>query len=364
VQDSELRATLALRHARGIGPVKYQTLLQHFPNANQALQHLLQNDHLSGIDEAAIERDLAWAQQTGNHLVIKGTNRYPAALAEIPDAPVTLYVRGNVNNLSTTQLAIVGSRNPSPDGCRTASEFARALSKTGLTITSGLASGIDAAAHQGCVHAHGKTIAVFGTGIDEIYPRKHLTLAEQILENDGTLVSEYPAGSPVSRQNFPRRNRIISGLSAGTLIVEASLRSGSLITARLASEQGREVFAIPGSIHNPLTKGCHSLIKQGAKLVESIEDICEELYYETQTLMSKVDITPKKTTGTDELDELMSSLLDHISYNPTSIDDIIHQSGLSAQSVTSSLLVLELQGFVQSLPGGLFSKINAGRSNP
>ena len=221
-------------------------------------------------------RDERWLAGAGRSLVTWGSPGYPALLASIEDAPLTLFVEGDAGALALPQLAIVGSRNPTQIGRDTASQFAKHLAASGLAITSGLALGIDAAAHRGALLGPGRTIAVLGCGLDRIYPRENTELARQIVAS-GALVSDLPTGVPPLKQHFPRRNRIISGLSVGTLVVEAALQSGSLITARLAGEQGREVFAIPGSIHSPLSRGCHRLIRQGAKLVESVDDIFPEL---------------------------------------------------------------------------------------
>jgi len=231
---------------------------------------------LDGVDTAAFEAELAWLSETGHHLVTWADTDYPPLLREIPAPPVVLYVIGDRQSLSHPQFAIVGSRNPTPMGRENAQAFAKTLAGAGLTITSGLALGIDGAAHRGALDAGGKTIAVVGTGLDRVYPARHRDLAYAVVQQ-GALVSEFPLGTPPKSENFPVRNRIISGLSLGTLVVEAAVQSGSLITARLATEQGREVFAIPGSIHSPQARGCHALIRQGAKLVETAQDILEEL---------------------------------------------------------------------------------------
>jgi DNA processing protein len=231
---------------------------------------------LDGVDKTAFETELAWLSETGHHLVTWADTDYPPLLREIPAPPVVLYVIGDRQSLSHPQFAIVGSRNPTPMGRENAHAFAKTLAGAGLTITSGLALGIDGAAHRGALDAGGKTIAVVGTGLDRVYPARHRDLAHAVVQQ-GALVSEFPLGTPPKSENFPVRNRIISGLSLGTLVVEAAVQSGSLITARLATEQGREVFAIPGSIHSPQARGCHALIRQGAKLVETAQDILEEL---------------------------------------------------------------------------------------
>lgn len=250
------------------------------------------------------------------------------------------------------QLAVVGSRNPSHSGKTTAKEFAAALSSVGFCINSGLALGIDGAAHEGALDAQGKTVAVMGTGPDRIYPARHKELALRIAEH-GCLISEFPPGTVAKPANFPRRNRIISGLCRGVLVIEAATQSGSLITARLALEQGREVFAIPGSIHNPLARGCNGLIKKGAKLVETIEDILEELP-DTQAIVYK-EIAQKNQV--DELEPEQKKILKNVAYSPTSIDTLVKETGESAETIASSLLVLELQGYVQLTSGGCYCRI-------
>ncbi|HET9679778.1 MAG TPA: DNA-processing protein DprA, partial [Gammaproteobacteria bacterium] len=248
--------------------------------------------------------------------------------------------------------------NPSSGGCDTARNFASHLARAGLVISSGMASGIDTAAHQGALHVSGATIAVCGTGLDRVYPASNRDLARQISEN-GALVSEFPPGTPPLAQNFPSRNRILSGLAVGTLVVEAAVRSGSLITARLATDQGREVFAIPGSIHNPLSRGCHRLIRDGAKLVETADDILQELAPLLETMAQEPAINPDRTakspnTHTDEEDPDYTALLKVVGYDPTPVDVIVQRSGLPAGVVSSMLLILELQNRVHALPGGRY----------
>ena len=259
-----------------------------------------------------------------------------------------LFARGDVALLQNPQLAIVGSRNPSVVGRETAQEFARTLAASGMTITSGLALGIDAASHQGALDGGGQTVAVFGTGLDRVYPAKNRALAHAIVEAGGVLLSEYPPGTEPLPGNFPRRNRIISGLSLGTLVVEAALRSGSLITARYAVEQGREVFAIPGSIHNPLARGCHQLIRQGAKLVEGARDILEELAPQLNAILAEPE-PPEPSTGPDGEHRMLLACMGD---GTSSVDQLVERSGLTADAVSSMLLLLELQGYVVSTAGG------------
>ncbi len=294
-----------------------------------------------------------WLSKPGHHLICLVDESYPNALREIPDPPLALFVEGDIKVLRDPQLAIVGSRRPTSYGKENAFAFAKHFAETGLTITSGLAWGIDATAHQGALKGHGQTIAVLGCGIDQIYPANHQSLAEDIRQS-GALISEYPPGTPLHPGLFPKRNRIISGLSVGTLIVEAGLKSGSLISARLAMEQGREVFAIPGSIHNPMTKGCHQLIQSGVKLVESAEDILQEL----QSALSPY-LQPKKDRIAQAVSEEKEPLgseylafLDYIGYDSTPTDLIIDRSGLSVPEAASMLLMLELQGHIRATAGG------------
>ncbi|MEO5574291.1 MAG: DNA-processing protein DprA, partial [Gammaproteobacteria bacterium] len=269
------------------------------------------------------------------------------------------FVVGNAAVLSTPQLAIVGSRNPTPAGSETAHDFARHLCASGLTITSGLASGIDAASHRGALDGGGLTIAVAGTGLDRVYPARHHDLAHQIAGH-GALVSEFVLGTPPLSDHFPRRNRIISGLSLGTLVVEAAQRSGSLITARMAADQGREVFAIPGSIHNPLARGCHFLIRQGAKLVETANDIMEELGPLARSLKA---VSPQSALRNDcitanvQLSVETEKLVACLGFESTTIDRLVERSGLTAEAVSSILLMLELQGCVTSTIGGLYTQV-------
>lgn len=319
--------------------------------------------YLRTADRRSIDRDLAWLEQPNRHLLTRNDPRYPQLLASSSDPPPVLFVQGDPELLSGIQFAMVGSRNPSASGRQTALEFARCLAEGGLIIDSGLAVGIDAACHRGALQAGGHTIAVTGTGLDRVYPARHRKLAHQIAEQ-GALVSEFPPGTAPTRANFPRRNRIISGLSVGTLVVEAAARSGSLITARLAAEQGREVFAIPGSIHNPLARGCHQLIRQGAKLVETAADIIEELWPLLGHLQ-ELPATPGSPAVSDKeqnWDAEYQRLLEVLGFDPLPVDLLIERSGLTAESVSSMLLLLELEGYVSSAPGGHYSL--TGKSAP
>ncbi|MGC3981595.1 MAG: DNA-processing protein DprA [Steroidobacteraceae bacterium] len=318
--------------------------------------YFLQTVHLDTVGT-----DRAWLEAEHHSLVMIGHPLYPALLQQLTDAPLGLFVSGNPDLLATPQLAIVGSRNPTPYGRELAESFAKHLSTCGLCITSGLAEGIDAASHRGALAGKasgGTTVAVCGTGPDIIYPRSSTDLAREI-EQYGALVSEFPPGTQPRKHHFPQRNRIISGLSLGTLVVEAALHSGSLITARQAGEQGREVFAIPGSVHNPLSKGCHHLIQQGAKLVDTAEDILSEL----GPLAATLRITAQSDTSNpidskgfskSRLDKEYKILLDALGFEPLGVDQLVTRSGLGADAVASMLLILELEECIQSCPGGLY----------
>jgi DNA processing protein len=309
---------------------------------------------LQSPDAARIAADRRWLERERISLIDAAGMHYPPQLAQAAAAPALLYVKGDAGWLAAPQLAMVGSRNPTLPGRRTAHAFASHLSRAGLVITSGLAFGIDAASHEGALDGGGATIAVLGSGIDAIYPRQHRELAARIAAH-GALVSEYPPGSPPAKANFPRRNRIISGLSLGTLVVEAARHSGSLITARLAGEQGREVFAIPGSIDNPLARGCHALIRSGAKLVESADDILSELKFK----YTKQNVTnaPEGSHRGVRLDKDYKILLDALGFAPASLDMLVEQTGLPSQSVASMLLFLELEDVVGLQSGGRYVRL-------
>ncbi len=314
-------------------------------------------DGLAEPDWTGVDGDLRWLETAGHHLLTLEDTAYPDRLREIASPPLGLFCLGDPDVLNTVQFALVGSRNPSRSGEDMAGDFAATLSRHGLVITSGLAMGIDAAAHQGALRAGGLTVAVCGTGLDRVYPASNRELAHAIAAQ-GVLVSEFAPGMPPMPQNFPRRNRIISGLSVGVLVVEAARKSGSLITARMAMEQGREVFAIPGSIHNPLARGCHRLIRDGAILVESAEDVLEELAPQLPIMDNAA--APRGETGPagpeSALDDDYIKLLDAMGYEPVHMDSLVDRSGLTAESVSSMLLILELQGFVTTAPGGAFTR--------
>jgi DNA processing protein len=314
-------------------------------------------------DGAALARDAEWLERPQRTLVTWGSPSYPPLLASIPDPPLVLFVDGDADALALPQLAMVGSRNPTALGRDTAVQFAEHLAESGLAITSGLALGIDAASHRGALKADGRTVAVLGCGLDAIYPRENAPLAAEIVARGGALVADLPTGTPPLKPHFPRRNRIISGLSVGTLVVEAALQSGSLITARLAGEQGREVFAIPGSIHNTMARGCHRLIRQGAKLVENSHDI----FIELGALLSGPQFagTPEPSDAKGEfrqrLDNDYEILLDALGFEAAGVDTLVARTGLEAAAVASMLLILELDGRVQQQPGGRFSRRLPGK---
>jgi DNA processing protein len=299
----------------------------------------------------AVTRALAWVAEPGHAIVTLAEDTYPRPLLEIADPPPLLYAHGRLELLARPTLAVVGSRNASAQGEANAQALARALSDAGLTIVSGLALGVDAAAHRGGLAGASSTIAVLGTGIDIVYPSRNAALAAQIAAR-GLLLSEFALGTPPAAQNFPRRNRLISGLARGCLVVEAALASGSLITARAAAEQGREVFAVPGSIHAPLAKGCHALIKSGAKLVESAEDILAELGGFRPSGFASTTMPSEAT---------LSGLLQHMGHDPVDVDALCTRAGLSADQVASELLKLELDGQIAVLPGGLYQRLEKGQ---
>jgi DNA processing protein len=348
-----------------VGPIIFSRLLNQFPNLqtlfdNPSLAKGLSEEIRQGLaksDWQQVQADLDWLSHQGRHLITFNDPCYPELLKQISDPPPLLFAQGDVDLLSEWQLAIVGSRSASKSGSDLAYEFGRYLAKGGMAVTSGLASGIDTAAHQGALSVSGPTIAVVGTGLDRVYPAQNRDLAHRIAET-GLIISEFALGTPPKAENFPRRNRIISGLSLGTLVVEAALKSGSLITARMALEQGREVFAIPGSIHNPLAKGCHQLIREGAKLVETAKDILEELGA-IAAFESSEQPTLLQQQKTANNDSDYQALFKCMGYDPIEIDRLVACSGLTAESVSSMLLLLELQGEVESLPGGRYVRVSA-----
>jgi DNA processing protein len=338
--DSFRKLLLALGSPEAIIGARRAALSEHVPAAQAAAIE-------EGPAEGALAKTAEWLRDEINHVLTFADAAYPQALLQIHDPPPLVYVKGRVELLNRPALAIVGSRNATAQGVSTTETLARALSDAGLVIASGLALGIDTAAHRGGLDGASSSIGVLGTGADLVYPARNRELAHR-LAREGALLSEFPLGMPAIATNFPRRNRLISGLARGSLIVEAALASGSLVTARMANEQGREVFAIPGSIHSPLSKGCHQLIKQGAKLVESAQDILDELGMSVvaATTGTRGDAAPDPT-----------GLLEHLAYDPCDIDTLAARSGLPAQSVSALLTQLEIDGRVAALPGGRYQRV-------
>jgi DNA processing protein len=351
--DASLASWISLSQTPGLGNEGLRRLLQAFGSPEAVLDASIStlSQHVKpvvakaiqdGIDESILASAATWLDDALNRILTIVDSEYPQQLFNIPDPPLILYVKGRLDLLNVPSLAIVGSRNASAQGLRNAEAFAKSASDTGLCIISGMAHGIDAAAHAGGLQGVGSSIAVVGTGLDKIYPAANRELAHQLAQN-GAIVSEFPLGTPPLAANFPRRNRIISGLSLGCLVVEASLQSGSLITARMALEQGREVFAVPGSIHSPQSRGCHALIKQGAKLVENTQDVLEELGYRQSF----------STTGAAPEHPLFV----HLGFDPLDAESLAKRSGLTISELSAILLQLELDGHIASLPGGLYQRI-------
>jgi DNA processing protein len=355
LHDDELAAWLRLTHSAGRETVR--RLLAAFASpqgvfaASAASQRAVTGSTLAEPPDeldALVQRTVAWRREgAGRHVVTLGDAAYPAALLQTADPPLLLYAQGRLELLQRPALAIVGSRNPTPQGADNARAFALHLARSGYTIVSGLALGIDGAAHEAALSAGGdaSTIAVVGTGMDRVYPSRHHELAHRIAEQ-GLLLSEFDLATPPLRENFPRRNRLIAGLAQGTLVVEAALASGSLITARCAAEAGREVFALPGSIHSPQSRGCHALIKQGAQLVESAEDILAEL----RPAAPAPPLEGAPTPGDGD------PLLTALGHDPATLDALVARCGWPPEQLASRLLELELDGHVARLPGGLYQR--------
>lgn len=374
MHPDELRAWLRLTLSPGVGNEVSRKLLATFGSAQAIFEQSpaslkqLGSDRLERalLEEPPalaelLQTTLAWlAAAPDRQVVTLGDAAYPASLLNIADPPLMLYMMGTLAAPAATSamaagtcIAIVGSRNPTPQGEINARQFAKSFGASGMCVVSGLAMGVDGAAHDGALLGGGTTIAVVGTGLDRVYPKKHLELAHRIAAQ-GMLISEYPLGTPPISSNFPKRNRIISGLSQGTLVIEAALKSGSLITARMATEQGKEVFAIPGSIHSPQSRGCHWLIKQGAKLVENAEDVLEEL---------KLPVTRQIDRDADEDDEASETMpvdkgfMSALGFDVVSLDALQARTGLPTPELQAKLLELELDGVVTRLPGGLFQRM-------
>jgi DNA processing protein len=361
-QDPGLASWLQLTLTPGLGAAALRAMLRKYGLPQSILERQRSELAAYGTPEAlaslesrqvheAVARALDWASMPDHHIITLADDSYPRLLLEIADPPPLLYAAGMPELLQRPSLAVVGSRNATAQGERNAESFAQSLSDAGLTIVSGLALGIDAAAHRGGLAGRASTIAVLGTGIDTLYPRRNSQLAEQIAAR-GLLVSEFPLGTAPAASNFPRRNRLISGLAQGCLVVEAAVASGSLITARAAADQGREVFALPGSIHSPLSKGCHALIKSGAKLVDCADDILAELGgFRPSGFASTTGHAAQPQAG---------GLLQHMGHDPVDVDSLCVRAGMSAEQVCSELLRLELDGRITSLPGGLYQRLEKG----
>ncbi|MGL4574320.1 MAG: DNA-processing protein DprA [Burkholderiaceae bacterium] len=359
----ELCAWLTLTLTEGVGPVTARELLGAFGQPQEVLdapasslaqiagaavaQRLKESDTARG---AAVDAALAWVNQPNNTILTLADVQYPQALLQAPDPPVLLYIKGDLALLNRPAVAIVGSRNATAQGLANAEQFARALSNAGITIISGLALGIDGAAHRGALDGAGSTIAITGTGQDIVYPSKHRDLAHEIARR-GLILSEFSLGTKPLSGHFPRRNRLIAGLARGVLVVEAATQSGSLITARLAGDLGREVLAIPGSIHSPQSRGCHLLIKQGAKLVESAQDVIEELRMDAAAPLTQAPRAPSA------LEQELAALLDALGYEPTDLDTLALRTGLPTQHLLAELTALELEGGVARLPAGRWQRL-------
>ncbi|BCX89762.1 DNA processing protein [Methylomarinovum tepidoasis] len=364
MNQDDLHCWLALAQTPGLGGQRITALLHHFSSPaavfgqpaavlrELGLPHATVDALLSPRWEQ-VERSLQWGQQPDCHILPLPDPRYPPQLRTIPSPPPVLFVCGDPALLQRPQIAIVGSRHPTPGGRRNAESFAAELAALGLVVTSGLALGIDAAAHRGALHG-GATVAVIGTGPDRVYPARHKQLAGEIASG-GAIVSEFPPGTPVRAQHFPRRNRVMAGLALGTLVVEAARHSGSLITARYALEQDREVLAVPGDIHNPQAKGCNALIRDGAHLVETVEDIVTALGL-LATSPPIADNPPAVTPG-DELSDDYRDLLAKIDYAPTSVDQLVERTGMTPEDLASMLLILELEGHIAAAAGGCYQRI-------
>ncbi len=380
MDSQELKAWLRLALTPGVGNTAARKLLTAFGSAQAIFEQSSATLLKLGSEKLAttlrsepprladqLQTTLDWLQAGDDRrIAVLGDSAYPAELLNIEDPPLMLYMLGSlaIDTEEATEkiansLAIVGSRNPTPQGESNARQFAKAFGGTGICVVSGLALGIDGAAHDGAMLGGGDTIAVVGTGLDRVYPKKHLSLAHRIAKQ-GMIISEFALGTPPLTANFPKRNRIISGLSRGTLVVEAALQSGSLITARLAAEQGKEVFAIPGSIHSPQSRGCHALIKQGAKLVEVAQDVLEELKLVLTVSTAGAPAFIDSQTGEDDVGDAQDPLLAALGFDAVSLDALQARTGLPTPDLQAQLLTLELDAKVARLPGGLFQRMATG----
>ncbi len=372
---SNLEKTLLILSVPGLGVSRYWALLNAFGSVDavysaplERLKQLINPTLVEDLDSIrqnslhpgrlALSKTCEWCDENNTALITHLDDRYPSLLKEIPRAPPYLFVQGSIELLSAPQIALVGSRTSSRNGMENAHSMAGALVGKGFAVTSGLALGIDSRAHCGALDNHGQTLAVIGTGIDSVYPYRNRALAARILSNGGAIVSEFPLGTKPVPQNFPRRNRVISGLSLGTLVIEAAIKSGSLITARCAIEQNREVFAMPGSLHSPLSKGCHALIKQGAVLVETAEDVCAEFSGFVTRSIARVDanLGSDITLEMPSLSEQEAMVLDKIEYDPVCLDSIALITGLTVDLLLANLMALEIAGLIHN-EGGNYSRV-------
>lgn len=372
---SNLEKTLLILSVPGLGVSRYWALLHAFGSVDavysaplERLKQLINPTLVQGLDSIrqnslhparhALLKTFAWCDENNTALITHLDDRYPSLLKEIPRAPPYLFVQGSIELLNAPQIALVGSRSSSRNGMENAHSMAGALVGKGFAVTSGLALGIDSRAHCGALDNHGQTLAVIGTGIDSVYPYRNRDLAARILSNGGAIVSEFPLGTKPVPQNFPRRNRVISGLSLGTVVIEAAIKSGSLITARYAIEQNREVFAMPGSLHSPLSKGCHALIKQGAVLVETVEDVCAEFSgFVTRSIAPvEANLGSDITVEMPLLSEQEAMVLDKIEYDPICLDSIALITGLTVDLLLASLMVLEIAGLIHN-EGGNYCRV-------
>ncbi|MES2502422.1 MAG: DNA-processing protein DprA [Pseudomonadota bacterium] len=368
IEESDVALWVSLHQTLGLGNTGFCQLLAKFGSPEaiySAKSHQLREvvdeataqKILNGVNVEAIRPTLDWLKKDNTHVITLADKAYPQALLEISNPPVVLYAIGHTHWLNQPCIAMVGSRNSTPQGEKNAEDFAESLCNHGLCVVSGMALGIDGAAHRGSFKSNGATIAVVGTGLDIVYPSRHRDLAHKITER-GLIISEFALGTPSKAQNFPRRNRIISGLSLGCLVVEANIDSGSLITARLAIEQGREVFAIPGSIHSPVAKGCHQLIKQGAKLVENTADILDELNYGQELKNMLTNVSPLGLmTQTGGSAPEPNTVLDCMGFDPIDFETVLTVSGLTTEGLSAMLTVMELEGKITSLSGGKYQRL-------
>ena len=367
LSSTDLNLWLWLNHIPGLGNAAFCQLLAKFGSPEGIFSAKLNqlreivNDEIAqkiskGVNVDAIAPTLKWLEKDNVHLITLADSTYPQKLLEVSNPPALLFAIGHLHWLNHPTIAMVGSRSPTPQGEKNAEDFAKSLCEQGLCVVSGMALGIDGAAHRGALKANGATIAVVGTGLDIVYPARHRDLAHKIAER-GLILSEFPLGTPSKAQNFPRRNRLISGLSLGCLVVEANIESGSLITARLAAEQGREIFAIPGSIHSPVTKGCHQLIKQGAKLVESVQDILEEINW-ANIANSLPSISPSGLLGDLAPNSLqVNTALDLMGFDAMSFEQLRTSTRLTTEALSAMLMLLELENKIKSLAGGHYQRL-------